>query len=455
MATGPFPIPVIAMGRERRIPLLFAFACAMRSGFSRIISGNPLSVLVPSVSLHSARMVPHPVKRKVALFGLLLVSALAGCSGGGRQGADATLAPDGEVVAHCDDVRADPRILASMRSGDTALRKALASGGTPDPIKLASDAAARGDFRLAAATTPSGLSLDLYNAQCRVLGTLPVWSVRALAFVPDLAAAEGRGEGDPATAFGRKYNAALMADSRYPYRDICRPVADVGPEPKITPDEPITQPYGFADLNFGPPVETMGYAARHSAISQLRRLIEAQPQDIDKPDMFGLTPLAWAIAYQRWRSADVLIAAGASPTGAACQTAIDRESPLQVARLMRWSDMLLRLKPLVSEEQFANLRQNPRYDDASLADFNRAFAQIRQRYDPILRKMPFSRHELRFTIDEKGNSTSCEQVPASNSPAFDREICEVAIKVVRWTPARDAFATTVPGDAKLVFGIGK
>ncbi|MBT0666884.1 ankyrin repeat domain-containing protein [Novosphingobium profundi] len=410
----------------------------------------------PHASLVSAiidRPTPAGRGRFAGFAALLLAGTLVAC--GHAPGGDSDLAPEGAAVTRCDDVRADPRILAGMRSGDIALRRALASGGRPDPVKLASDAAARGDFRLAAVTSAKGVSLDLYNAQCRVLGDLPAWSIRALAYVPDLAAAEGRGADDPATAFGRAYNAALMGDSRYPYRDICRPVADVGPEPAILPDEPVSQPYGFADLQSDAPVDTMGYAARHNAVTQLRRLLAEHPKDIDKPDMFGLTPLAWAIAYQRWRTADVLIEAGASPTGAGCQSAIDRQSPLQVARLMRWSDMLLRLRPYVSEDQFASLRQNPRYDDTSLAAFNRAFFEIRQRYDPILRQRKFARYEMRFTIDEKGNSTSCEVVPASNSPAFDGELCEVAMKVVRWTPSRDAFGTTVPGDAKLVFGIGK
>ncbi|MCJ2182697.1 ankyrin repeat domain-containing protein [Novosphingobium sp. 1949] len=384
---------------------------------------------------------------------MLAGALLSGCQSK-ADGVEAP-APEGQGVAQCGDFRARPAILAAMRDKDLHLRRRLSEHRKLDPVALAHDAAGQGDFRLAAVTTRNGISLELYNAQCRVLGDPSPWSVRALAFVPDLAAAEGKGEGDAVTAFGRRYNAALMADPRYPYRDICRPIADVGPEPEIKPDQPIAQPYGFASLNGVMPVDTMGYAARHNDTHQLRRLLQEHPSDIDRPDMFGLTPLAWAIAYQRWRTADVLIAAGANPTGATCQTAIDRQSPLQVARLMRWSDMILRLKPYVSDEQFAYLRQNPRYDDGSLADFNRAFAEIRSRYDPVLRKLPFSRHELDFAIDAQGKSTSCQMVPASNSPAFDTELCEVAMKLVKWTPARDAFATTVPGDAKLVFGIGK
>ncbi|MEJ2459127.1 MAG: hypothetical protein P8Y58_13705 [Novosphingobium sp.] len=44
--------------------------------------------------------------------------------------------------------------------------------------------------------------------------------------------------------------------------------------------------------------------------------------------------------------------------------------------------------------------------------------------------------------------------PGSNSPEFDKELCDLAIDIVRWAPARDAFGTPVPESAKLVVGIG-
>lgn len=386
-----------------------------------------------------------------AVSGLAL---LGGCSSGKAE-EEVSLAPDGTEAVTCDDPRARPAIVESMRKSDARLRRVIGTGRAPEPKAAAADAAAAGDFRLAAVTSPDGISTELYDAQCRVLGGLAPWTVRALAFTPDLAAAEGRGADDPVTAFGRSYNAALMADPRYPYGDVCRPVSEAGPVPEIVPGAPIEQPYGFADLHQRRGVETLAVAARHGAVSDIEGMVRSGKVTLDKPDMFGLTPLAWAVAYHRWPAAEVLIDAGAKPTGSKCQTVIDRSSPLQIARIMRWSGMIERLRPLVTEEEFASLRQNPRYDDKSLVDFNRAFSEIRQRYDPVLRQRKFSRHEMLFEIDAKGNALSCNVTPGTNSPDFDKELCEVAIKVVRWTPARDAFAVTVPGDAKLVIGVGK
>lgn len=382
---------------------------------------------------------------------LLAFGGLAGCVY--EPGGEAEPVADG-AAATCQDGRADTALLATLREADESLRKAL-SVKAPDPRVAVERAIARGDFRLAAATTPDGINTGLYNAQCRLLGGLRPWTVRALAFVPDVAAAEGKGDDDAVTAFGRAYNAALMADARYPYRDVCRPAAEAGAAPEYLADVAIEQPYGFADLRKRSGRQTLAIAARHGAVSDIRRLLREDKGAIDRPDMFGLTPLAWAVAYHRWPAAELLLNSGASATGAVCQSVIDREAPLQIARIMRWDGMIRAMRGRVSEETFAALRQNPRYNDQGLADLNRALTELKDRYAKVLRKEPFSRHELRFEIDAQGTTTACTFEPASNSPEFDAELCEIAVKVMRWTPARDAFGVTVPADSKLVVGIGR
>ncbi|MCT2400148.1 ankyrin repeat domain-containing protein [Novosphingobium mangrovi (ex Huang et al. 2023)] len=357
-------------------------------------------------------------------------------------------------VAQCGDARADPARLAAIRESDAELVKALHDHG--DPVAEAQKALDAGDYRLAAATTPDRISTELYGAQCRILGGLKPWDVRALAFVPDEAAAMGRGPDDKVTDFGRRYNAAILGDARYPYADICRDLDRAGPEPDFSEagTKGIEQPYGFAELGPARMAYGLGAAARRGSVYDIRVLINRDKQDVDAPDMFGMTPLAWAIAYHRWPAAEALLKAKASPTGGACQTAIDRESPLQVARIMRWSAMIRRLRPLVTEEEFANLRQKPRWDDQSLTEFNHALTELKQRYEKVLRRSSFARHDLLFEVDDKGNSTSCSLEPASNSPEFDKELCDLAIEIVHWAPARDAFGVTVPESAKLVVGFG-
>ncbi|HKR92790.1 ankyrin repeat domain-containing protein [Novosphingobium sp.] len=386
---------------------------------------------------------------------VLCVAALAaaGCTSRHEKG---DVMAEGSSVPGCDDTRADPARLAALRKSDEALAKALEGRSHPDPIVWARKAVEAGDYRLAAATTPEGISTELYDAQCRVLGGLKPWTVRTLAFVPDEAAAMGKGPDDRVTAFGRRYNAAILSDPRYPYADICRELAKAGPKPDFSDagTNGIELPYGFAELGPARMSYGLGAAARRGSVYDIDILINRDKQPVNAPDMFGMTPLAWAVAYHRWPAAEALLEAKASPTGAACQTAIDRESPLQVARIMRWYGMIRRLRPLVTEEEFANLRQKPRWDDTSLSEFNHALTELKERYKHVLRRQSFERHDLLFEVDARGNSTSCSLDPASENPAFDKELCDLALDIVRWAPARDAFGTTVPESAKLVVGFG-
>lgn len=384
---------------------------------------------------------------------ILFLATLAACTPRDKVG---ELTTDATSVANCGDNRSDTAKLAAMRKSDAHLLRALEGHSRPDPVAQAKKALDAGDYRLAAATTPDGITTELYGVQCRVLGGLRPWTVRALAFVPDEAAAMGKGPDDRVTDFGRRYNAAILSDPRYPYADICRELDRAGPKPDFSDagTEGIEQPYGFAELGPARMSYGLGAAARRGSVYDINVLLDRDKQNVNGTDMFGMTPLAWAIAYHRWPAAEALLQAKASPTGGACETAIDRESPLQVARIMRWYGMIRRLRPLVTEDEFANLRQKPRWDDTSVSELNHALTELKERYDKVLRKQPFSRHDLLFDVDTKGNSTSCSLQPASNSPQFDKELCDLAIDIVHWAPARDAFGTTVPESAKLVVGFG-
>lgn len=395
------------------------------------------------------------IRKRLLAASILSLGAMsaASCS---QQDQQSDMLAEGASLATCNDARADTTFLAGLRQSDEAMRRAL-KNGTANAVAEANKALDAGDFRLAGATTATGMSTEVYGVQCRVLGGLAPWTVRALAFVgDDTAAADKALPDDSVTGFGRRYNAAMLADARYPYADVCRALDKAGPIPPApdSPDAGIVQPYGFGELGTARMAHGLGAAARRGSVSDIGVLLEREKQDINAPDMFGLTPLAWAVAYHRWPAAEALLRAKASPTGAGCQSVIDRESPLQVARIMRWYGMIRRMRPLVSEEEFAALRQKPRWDDASLSEFNHALTELKERYRRILKTQPFSRHDLLFQVDEQGNTTECRMEPASVSPGFDKELCGLAVEIVRWTPARDAFGTRVAESAKLLVGFG-
>lgn len=395
--------------------------------------------------------------RRLAASALCLgLLGLAGCGsddqtdGGQRKDVMA----EGSHLAICGDGRADLKHLKALRRSDDVLRHAL-SEGEANAITEAHRALDAGDFRLAAATTAKGISTEPYGAECRVLGGLQPWTVRALAFLPEGDVPASDEMGSDVTSFGRRYNAVLMADPRYPYADICRALDKAGAKPALAADTDrgIEQPYGFAELGTARMAHGLGAAARRGSESDIGILL-SRKQDVNAPDLFGLTPLAWAIAYHRWPAAQALLRAKANPLGATCQSTIDRESPLQVARVMRWYGVIRAMRPLVTEEQFASLRQKPRWEDASLTEFNHALTELKERYEKELTGQHYARHDMTFDVDRQGAITSCQLTPASQSAAFDKELCGLAVEIVRWTPARDAFGTRVPETAKLVVGFG-
>ena len=79
---------------------------------------------------------------------------------------------------------------------------------------------------------------------------------------------------------------------------------------------------------------------------------------------------------------------------------------------------------------------------------------MKERYAEQLRRQNFSRHNVLFEIDEKGNSVSCKLEPEAKIPEFGEELCGLAVDIVQWAPARDAFGVTVPESAKLLVGFG-
>lgn len=396
------------------------------------------------------------IGKRLLAASFLCLGAL-GAASCDRREPKADLGVEGATLTQCGDLRADVDFQRKLRESDILLRRKLADNSA-NAVAEAHKALDMGDYRLVAATTATGIATEAYGVQCRVLGGLTPWTVRALAFVKEDTIAEGKQlPDDTVTGFGRRYNAAMLADPRYPYADVCRAVDKAGPSPVLpdSTDTGIEQPYGFAQLGTARMEHGLGAAARRGSIRDIGILLERDPKGLNRPDLFGLTPLAWAVAYHRWPAAEALLDAKASPTGGTCQSTIDRQSPLQVARIMRWYGVIRAMRPLVTEEQFASLRQRPRWDDASLIEFNHAFTELQDRYDKLLHKVPFGRHDMLFQVNEQGDTIDCKVDPASPLPGFDKELCGLAVEIVRWTPARDAFGTRVPESAKLLVGFGR
>lgn len=390
----------------------------------------------------------------------------------------------------CNDPLADPATLERDRLADKALKGLLAMGKA-DPVAEAHKAAAAGDFRLVAAVTQDGIDTAEFGAQCVLRGGLSPRMARVVTYfgedaepTPAPSEAPGAAGEDKLGTFARTFNQTLIADPAYPYRDVCRAVAvpdeveaeegaektakvadkdtaKAKPAVKAAAKGP-TRTYGYADLGPMPENPTLADAARRGNVAVLRRLLEEKPSaeatgdaldaptTIDSPDLFGMTPLAWAVAYHRDAAVRFLLSRDASPSGAQCQALVDRDSPMQIARAQPWLAMVLRMKALVSEQDYARLAEDPALLDGSKAAFNAELAKLGDRYGTIFNKDAMTRHELKFTVDPKGAVKSCTFEPKTVSPEFDADICKLGGEQLKWTPARDPEGRVVAGDAKLM-----
>ncbi len=395
----------------------------------------------------------------------------------------------------CNDPLADPATLERNREADKTL-KALLASGQADAVAEAKKAAASGDFRLVAAVTLDGIDTLEFGAECVLRGGLSPRMARVVTYFGDDASptpapapspsptgteAAGEGAEDVLGDFARTFNETLIADPAYPYRDVCRarPASKQGDDNDAADTKKLKDSaqsksqskdapkrsgriYGYADLGPLPENPTLADAARRGNVAVLRKLLlgtpaaEATgdaldgPTTIDSPDLFGMTPLAWAIAYRREAAARFLLSQQASPSGAQCQALVDRDSPMQIARAQGWLAMVQKMKALVPENDYAALAEDPVLPDGNKAEFNRELAQLGETYGKIFNKDAMTRHELKFTLNPKGQITACSFEPKTVSTQFDADICALGKDVLQWKPARDAEGRAVRGDAKLV-----
>ncbi len=351
----------------------------------------------------------------------------------------------------CQDKMSDPDVLRARRLADSSLRKALREG-RGDPAEEAAHAVERGDFRLAGAVTESGVSTALYGAECRMQGDLPSRTVRVIAFVED----DGAEKAPPQEQFGRAYNAALLENPAYPYADVCRPTESVTPEDDAGSEKgPLAnRPFGFMELEPLRTSPTLAEVARRGAVGRLERMIRTGDYDVNEPDLFGMTPLAWAIAYRRRGASDVLLREGSSPGGSRCQTIFDRYSPMQVARAQQWIGMLRRMQPLVSEDEFNSLQELPRIAAGDIDRFNMGLAELNESFEDEFRGNRWiTRHRVYFTVDEEGEATGCRVEPSTTYEDYDVQICDLGLRVLHWKPARGVFGNVISGESSLIVGV--
>jgi hypothetical protein len=221
-----------------------------------------------------------------------------------------------------------------------ALHKQIVAG-TVDAAAEAAAAADRGCFGMI--TTVNGIPGGVSYApgvECRPNGRLFTHGrLQLLSFAPgtdspspDRAEME-RFYRDVASmhAFALSYNAAIIAHPDFPYGDLCRAAA-----PDYRPSWPVEQleptEWGFRPLEETDHPRDLYEAARHGTLESLHKWIDYRAIDMHVPDVLGLTPLAWAVIYDRPAAhIQLLLNTGADPYGEPYWNRPQPNSPITLA----------------------------------------------------------------------------------------------------------------------------
>lgn len=219
-------------------------------------------------------------------------------------------------------------------------------------------------------------------------------------------------------AFALAYNAAVIADPRFPYADLCR-AAPTTYRPSWREERAGVVHWGFRPLAETAEPRNMYEAARRGTLGSLRRLIDARPLDIHLPDMLGLTPLAWAVIYDRPDHIRLLLAAGAHPYGEPFRTDPTKMSPYTIAQAERRRDLTAIMRPALEARGLT-----PPNLPAQL-DISRSL--------PV--DIPAGRVEL--TVSPTGQVTDCHLIVGNGHFAYPM-LCDPIQEATKYFPAENA-----------------
>lgn len=251
------------------------------------------------------------------------------------------------------------------------------------------------------------------------------------------------------SAFATDYNRAILKDASYPWRDICRAVDQ--PSQFGMKGDLAVEDYGYRDLKETASPIDLGEAARRGTLESLERLALKDSSAINRADAFGLTPLAWAVIYQRGDHANALLEHGAAPSGSACQR-LSPTAPIQFARALQWRKMIDQMRPYMNASDAALsdppvLLQKPPYSELA-----RGIEQSRKRHAGKLASDVSVKAKV--SIDARGKAHGCKLESKTGIRPFDHEICSQILTTTRWKAARGKYGEPVAGDGIIRLHIG-
>ncbi|MFL6773775.1 MAG: hypothetical protein ACJ8ET_08085 [Sphingomicrobium sp.] len=245
--------------------------------------------------------------------------------------------PDVEHARQCQR-RREAELAANARATAAGQRQVIADlrrGG--DPARDAREAADDGEWGLIRTYTMMGstpFGVDCLAADGMGHGAPLVRAYRVYSDVAGSCETFGSG-GDCGIerrmdAYAEIYNRALVANPGYPYRDLCRPAAARARSGPYGYGPLDASEWGYRTLEPGP-ARTIHEAARRGDLAAIERFARYDSDSAGQRDPYGMTPLAWSVAYRQPRAAQLLVQEGAFAAGTDCTRPDDPASPLRLA----------------------------------------------------------------------------------------------------------------------------
>jgi protein TonB len=110
-------------------------------------------------------------------------------------------------------------------------------------------------------------------------------------------------------------------------------------------------------------------------------------------------------------------------------------APIQIARAIRWRNVIDRMLPLVPSARAEPLFDEPKHDPAH-----------RPNYDDVRGPLRGTSVSLKLQVNASGRATGCTVARSSGNDRVDAQVCTAFIQRSRWLPARDRYGNPVAGE---------
>jgi len=241
--------------------------------------------------------------------------------------------------------------------------------------------------------------------------------------------------------FALRYNRALIAAPAFPLRDLCRPAAD--DYRPLHHENLAPESWGFRDLRETDAPIDLYEAARRGSPASLRRLLHERPRQMHIPDLLGMTPLAWAVAYDRPKQVRLLLRAGAHPYGGPWQNQPEETSPITLALTLRNRALVALMRPELVRLGLP-MPATPPLLDARRSQLDRMVLE-QPVYGGPLRYLLGTR----FEVSAEGRVLDCRFPVGDALQGPYRPLCARARRWLTFLPAEDGDGRPIAGSVYL------